>query len=372
MLRLFLLSLFFVSTLCKAQDWSSEATRVCDSMIRHFWGGSFPDAATQNYFNSMGAQMSMKNEWWWQAHAMDVIIDTYVRTGDRKYLHYYEPWYEGIIASNYEHFDDDVLRNNSIDDMEWICITLIRMYRSSGDERYLLHAKKLYENYIITTWGPDEESPWYGGISWSSDAGIPKTKNACSNGPAGIIAALLGKTDDLKRIYYWERNQLFDIKSGAVYDHVGRNGVNRALHSYNSGTFIAMAMHLYLFTKNDSLLNDITLAADFAIRNFSVGEQQLMSSVSRSDKGGDIGLFHGIFFRYLAETINAGILPAKKEKQYRQFLVDNAVLAKTCLVSGTDLFSRDWVNIRICNSAEAALTPHVTGATLFSAVASLK
>jgi predicted alpha-1,6-mannanase (GH76 family) len=372
MLRTFLLSLLFIPTLCKAQNWSLEANRVCDSMIRHFWGASFDGAATQNYFNAMGAQMSMKNEWWWQAHAMDVIVDAYVRTGNKKYLAYYEPWYEGIIGSNYEHFDDDVLHNNSIDDMEWICITLIRMYSSSGDERYLRHAKKLYENYIITTWGPDDEAPWHGGISWSSDANIHKTKNACSNGPAGIIAALLGKTDDLKRIYNWERSHLFDLQSGAVYDHIGRNGVNRALHSYNSATFIAMATHLYAETNNDSLLNDIVLAADFAIRNFAVGNRQLMSLVSRSDRGGDAGLFHGIFFRYLAELINAGILPEDKEKQYRKFLIDNAVLAKTCLVNDIDIFSRDWVNIRITNPAEAALTPHVTGAALFSAVAFLK
>lgn len=371
-MRAFLISLLFFANLCQAQNWSHEANRACDSMIRNFWGGSFSGAATQKYFNAMAAQSSMKNEWWWQAHAMDVIIDAYKRTSDKKYLAFYEPWYEGVIGSNYESFDDDVLHNNSIDDMEWICITLIRMYQTCGDSRYLNHAKTLYEKYIITTWGPNDESPWHGGVSWSSDPAIAKTKNACSNGPAGIIASLLGKTDELIRIYSWERENLFDKDSGAVWDHIDKNGVNRALHSYNSATFIAMATQLYLLTKNDSLITDIIKAADFAINSFGVGDKKLMSIVSKNERGGDAGLFHGIFFRYMAELLNAHILPNDKQQLYSQYLYDNAELAMTCLQPNIDIFSRDWVNIKITEPNQAPLTPHVTGATLLSSVASLK
>ncbi len=372
MRQLFLVWMLLISITCKSQDWNAEASRVCHSMIKNFWGASFSGAATQKYFNTLGAQMSMKNEWWWQAHAMDVIIDNYQLTGDKRYLAFYEPWYEGIIGSNYEYFSDDVLHNNSIDDMEWICITLIRMTQTTGDQRYYDHAKRLYERYIITTWGPDDEAPWHGGVSWSSDNNIPKTKNACSNGPAAIIASMLGKTDDVARIYKWERDNLFDSETGAVWDHIGRNGVSPVVHSYNTGTFIAMATRLYRETKDESLISDIIKAADYTINHFGQGDKKLMSLVSKRKNGGDAGLFHGIFFRYMAELINANILPADKQEEYRLYLIDNAKLALTCLESGLDIFSRDWVNERITAPEQGALTPHVTGATLIAAVASLK
>lgn len=372
MIRILLILSALFATQCHAQEWNRDADRVCQSMIRHFWGASFEGAATQKYFNASASQASMKNEWWWQAHAMDVIIDAYVRTADRQYLDFYEPWYEGIIGSNYEHFDDDVLHNNSIDDMEWICITLIRMTQTSGDRRYLDHARRLYERYIVTTWGPEDEAPWHGGISWSSDKAVGKTKNACSNGPAGIIAAMLGKDDDLRRIYLWERRHLYDKTTGAVWDHLSYNGVSKALHSYNTATFIAMAAYLYQLTHEQSLLDDITRATDFAIAHFGVGDRRLMSLVSNSDRGGDAGLFHGIFFRYLAQIINSCILPEAKQQQYRQYLFDNAHLAMSSLSPDTDIFPRDWAGMKITSAYGAPLTPHVTGATLISAVASLR
>src|SRR5699024_6137226 len=83
--------------------------------------------------------------------------------------------------------DIDPWWNEFVDDMEWIALAQLRMYESTQREAYFLKARQLYNDWIWTTWGPEDEKPWYGGITWKTD--VSKSKNACSNGPAAIIAA---------------------------------------------------------------------------------------------------------------------------------------------------------------------------------------
>lgn len=360
-------------------DWGKEATRACRSLIKNFWGASFPDSQGQHYFNAYGDQASMRSEWWWQAHAMDVVIDEYKRTGNERCLQMYDDWYEGMKGVNYEHFDDDPLHNNSIDDMEWLCITMIRMYETCGEQRYFDHARRLYDRYIITSWGPEDEAPWYGGISWTWKASVRKTKNACSNGPGGIIAYMLARNlkgaehdkyiDDLKKIYAWERKVLFNEETGAVSDHMGYGGVWDGYFSYNPATFIAMAREMYVQTKEAMYLEDAQKAVEFTMRHFAYGKTGLMAQISDQEWGGDHGLFHGIFFRYLTELIQAHVLSPEVEKRYVDYLQRMGELGRSNLVEGVGLFSRDWDNIRITHPKDAPLTPHVAGATLMQMLA---
>lgn len=357
---------------------------AADALIDHYWGASFPDCSNCFYFNSRSDQADKKNEWWWQAQAMDVVIDAYRLTGSSRYLQMYEPWFDGICRYNYEQWPDDPWRNNSIDDMEWIAITLIRMYETSGEARYLQQAQKLYDRYIITTWGPNDEDPWNGGISWSTDSLIPKTKNACSNGPGGIIASMLAShckaleghdkkgmkkkyLKDLKQIYDWEHDHLFNTTTGAVYDHIGKRGVAKRVWSYNTGTFLAMATALYQQTHNRQYLHDAVKAADYSILMLGDAKTGLMNNVSKSPKGGDVGLFHGIFFRYLTHLIKCKDLPEHKRNAYVDFLRANSICAVNCLQPGVNIFSKDWVGETITSTTDAPLTPHVTGCTLLSA-----
>ena len=74
-------------------------------------------------------------------------------------------------------------------------------------------------------------------------------KNACVNAPAAIAAARLsralgdpGYLAKAKRLYAWVRRRLYDSQTGAVYDHVFKDGggqavVDRATYTYNQGTF---------------------------------------------------------------------------------------------------------------------------------------
>ena len=356
-----------------------------DALISNFWGASFPESSDQFYFYSWSQQANKKNEWWWQAHSMDVIIDAYRLTGDTRYLQFYEQWYDGICRFNYEHYDDDPWRNNSVDDLEWITITLIRMYETSGNEKYLLKAQHLYDSYIITTWGPDDEAPWFGGISWEAVCEPErKTKNACSNGPGAIIAAMLARhgsvlmangskkttldyENDLKRIYQWERKYLFNPETGAVYDNINRRRTAYRVASYNTGTFLAAAMDMYALTHDRDYLHDAIMAADYTVCNLTDPTTGLMNNVARSMNGGDGGLFHGIFFRYLTRLILCSDTPDEMRNSLRRFVADNARLAMSCLDGEAMIFSRNWLTESIGKNEPAPLTPHVTGCTLLAA-----
>ena len=356
-----------------------------NALTDNFWGASFAGSEDQYYFYTSSQQANKKNEWWWQAHAMDVIIDAYRLTGGERYLQMYEQWYDGIVRFNYEHYDDDPWRNNSVDDTEWIAITLIRMYESSGNEKYLLQAQRLYDSYVITTWGPDDEAPWFGGISWEREPKPGrKMKNACSNGPGAIIAAGLARHSDvlsrngrgrgrseyeadLRKIFEWERKYLFNQETGAVYDNINLRRTSKHVLSYNTGTFLAMAMDLYALTHERHYLDDAILAADYTMCNLTDPATGLMNNVSWSMKGGDGGLFHGIFFRYFTRLLLCDDLPADIADRFRAFLSDNVKLAVKCLNPDVMIFSRNWLTESVGKNQPAPLTPHVTGCTLLAA-----
>ena len=103
-------------------------------------------------------------------------------------------------------------------------------------------------NVIMTGWN------YYAGGVFALTHDQLWSKNACSNGPAALIAARLyrinGNQEDLDwavNIYKWERENLFNPATGAIYDNVnGETGELSTLSlSYNQGTFLGAAYELY-------------------------------------------------------------------------------------------------------------------------------
>lgn len=126
-------------------------------------------------------------------------------------------------------------------------------------------------------------------------------QNACSNGPAALIAARLyrinGNQEDLDwavNIYKWERENLFNPATGAIYDNVnGETGELSTLSlSYNQGTFLGAAYELYKITGEESYLKDARKAANFGISNSSMIDTG--NNLLRDEGDGDGGLFKGI------------------------------------------------------------------------------
>ena len=365
----------------EAQIW---ADGMAQALVKNFWGASFKEHPDRYFFNKTSQQADMgTGDYWPQAHAIDVVTDAYLRTKEKEYYQLYDLWWQGMPRFNPDarrgRRKGDSWWNAFVDDMEWHCLALIRVYEATGETRYLNKARQMYADWIWSQWGPEDEAPWYGGITWKTDAA--KSKNACSNGPAAIVAARLAQLasvdasnaknksaaeyqDEALKIYQWERKNLWDSKSGAVFDNMNREGrIGRFSLSYNQGTFIGAAVELFRLTKDRSFLDDAVLTARYTTGPMSRRNNGVLSDAT----GGDGGLFHGIFFRYLANLI---VLP-ELDDDVRQELTDYLLHSATTLVrqgvnSQTSLYAGRWRRPQP-QDQPCALNPHVTGCMLLEA-----
>lgn len=364
-------------------NWQQMADGMTNALIKRFWGAEFPGYKKRYYFNYGSDLSNMTTEHYWpQAHAMDVIVDAYMRTGDKKYLDMYPLWWKGAPKFNFAGRKEDAWWNPFVDDMEWMVLAQIRMYESTSEKKYLKKAMQMYNDWIWPQWGPEDEAPWYGGITWKTD--VEKSKNACSNGPAAIIAARLynfydeagmkGKKPreeylkEAKKIYHWLKSTLLQ-PSGAVADNMARNGeINRKwIFTYNQGTFLGAAHELYKITGDKQYLADAVKAADYVIEHMSRNRGVLGNATE-----GDGGLFHGIFFRYFVKLINDETLDMDTRRKFHAYLTHLAtVMAEHGVNKNTMLYGGRWWKAPADN-APVGLTPHVTGCMLMEAMCVLK
>ncbi len=380
-----LLFVTFISLQAGAKGVNFEriAEGMSQSLIHHFWGASFPGHEQRYFFNYGSDLTDMTTENYWpEAHAIDVVTDAYLRSGDTHYRNLYPLWWDGMPRYHDTKSHTDGWWAAYVDDMEWIALALVRMYETSGEKQYLEKARQLYDDWIWPTWGPDDETPWYGGITWNTE--VKKTKNACSNAPAAILAAKLyinypsegythGKERDAylkesKRIYEWLRNHLLDAETGCVYDNMnGQGKVNRTCFSYNSGTTLGAADILYHITGEKAYLNDAVKVADYVLREMSGN-----GGVPKDDVHGDGALFHGIFFRYFAILAKNHDLDKATRKRYRAYLTHCAtVLANEGLNHRTMLYGGRWHQAPT-DDEPVCLNAHLTGCMLMEAVCTLR
>ena len=368
------------------QYWEQMANGMAQALINNFWGASFDGYEDRYYFNYGSNLSNMTTDHYWpQAHAMDVIIDAYMRTKDKQYKAIYPLWWQGAPRFNFagKQNPKDPWWNVFVDDMEWMVLTQIRMFESTKDKKYIEKARQMYDDWIWPTWGPEDEKPWFGGITWKTD--VSKSKNACSNGPAALIAARLyrfydkakfkdGKVkeaylNEAVKIYTWEKNYLFDRQTGAVFDNINRRGhiQKNWIFTYNLGTFLGAAHELYLITGDKQYLNDAVLAANYASTRMSTNNGVLPDATS-----GDGGLFHGIFFRYFVKLANEEDLPYDTRKQLHDYLTHLAtVMAENGVNQKTMLYGGSWWKAP-ADDEPVQLTPHLSGCMLMEAMCVLK
>lgn len=387
------LSVFFLLIMClsaplSAQNrdyWNRMADGMSQALIEHFWGANFEGYENRYYFN-YGSDLSdmTTNHYWPQAHAMDVLVDAYMRTGDDLYKNIFPLWWNGMPRFNFAKGQNpkDPWWNVFVDDMEWIILAQIRMYECTHESKYIVKARQMYDDWVWPTWGPEDEAPWYGGITWKTD--VSKSKNACSNGPAALIAARLyrfyadagfsgGKVreaylNEAVKIYMWEKRHLFDTKTGAVYDHMNGKGEIQKdwIFTYNIGTFLGAAHELYKITGDRQYLEDAVLASDYVINHLSKG------GVLSDATSGDGGLFHGIFFRYFVKLVNEEDLAYDVRKRFHDYLTNLAlVMAREGVNPRTMLYGGRWRKAP-ADDEPVGLTPHLTGCMLMEAMCVLK
>ncbi len=338
-----------------AIDWNDAADKSSNSLIQFFWNVS------GNYFN-YDSNGKADFHYWPQAHALDVLVDAYLRTGDDTYKNYFDQWIEGVKIKN-----GNTFRNDYYDDMEWIALAMLRTYKATNDEKYKEAALQIWE-YIKEGWNENAG----GGITWKK--GMEYSKNACSNGPACILAARLyqefGDEENREwalRIYNWEKTTLFNGNNGMVYDHINsETGEIQKdwIFTYNQGTFIGSAIELHKILGEKSYLNDAVSAADYTIGTL------VNNSVLKSEGTGDGGLFKGIFVRYFTELIQQDRLDATVKRRYIQFLKYNA---ETLWNEGTGkpsvFYGPDW---RTSPGTSTGLTEQLSGCMLIEAAALLR
>ena len=152
------------------EDWTAHADKIDEKLIENFMN---TDRGTFWYTDQDRTNESTYC-YWPQAHAMDVLIDAYLRIpeGDARrdtYAGYMSKWYENK-GNNYgnSYWGTYGFGNAYTDDSEWIILTLIRMYEATGVQKYLAAARKTYEETVIARWTEDENG---GGIRPSPPAG---------------------------------------------------------------------------------------------------------------------------------------------------------------------------------------------------------
>ncbi len=338
-------------------DWQEVADQSSTALINFYWNRE------KNFFNYYPAKADTPNEnwhYWPQAHAMDVLIDAYVRTGDSKWKYYFSLWHEGVKQkSGGSYFNDFV------GDMEWICLTMIRLYESTNDTRYMETAQLLWDK-IKAQWNDQAGE----GIAWKQSQ--PWSKNACSNGPAGIIAARMyqlngNKKEDLdwaQKIHNWQSETLLDKRTGAVYDNINANtnAVTKWLFTYNQGTYMGMAHELYKITGEAQYLDDACKAADYCIQNLIDKENNILKDEGTKDGG----LFKGIFIRYFVKLILEEDLKSTSRGRYLSFFNNNANVLNERGRSKEFLYNTNWAKPGDKNND---MPTQVSGCTMIEAKA---
>ncbi len=335
-------------------DWDAAADSSSMALASTFWN------AGSKYFN-YDSNGKADFHYWPQAHAFDVLIDAYQRTGNIVYKNYFDQWFEGVKNKNGNTFENDYY-----DDMEWNALAILRAYKVTNEVKYKEAALQIW-GYIKVGWNDNAG----GGITWKK--GMEYSKNACSNGPACILAARLyqefGDEKDKEwanKIYNWEKTTLFNSANGMVYDNINsQTGEIKKdwIFTYNQGTFIGSAVELYKIFGERAYLNDAVKAADYTTGSLTD------NSVLKSEGTGDGGLFKGIFIRYFTDLIQQDRLDATAKKRYIQFLNHNAeVLWTQGTTKPSVLFGPDW---RQKPGSSTGLTEQLSGCMLIEAIALL-
>ena len=334
--------------------WNAAADSSSMSLTNLFWNVSGRYFNTDNVANTTF-------QYWPNAHALDILVDAYNRSKDNFYKTYIDQLHDGMKAKNGNSF-----WNEYYDDMEWNGLAMLRAYKATNDVKYKDAALQIWE-WIKEGWNSNAG----GGITWKR--GMEYSKNACSNGPACILAARLyqefkdeSNKEWATRIYNWEKTTLFNSNNGAVYDNInGNTGVIQKdwIFTYNQGTFIGSAVELHKIFGEKAYLNDAVLAADYTISTL------VTNSVLKSEGTGDGGLFKGVFVRYFTDLIQQGRLDAADRKRYIQFLKFNAeILWTTGTVKPNVLYGPFWGTKP---GSTVGLTEQMSGCMLIEAMALL-
>ena len=367
-------------------DWNAVADSSTTAFIQNFWN------AEKGFFNAKSdGYHGETNNYWPQAHAMDVIIAAYLRTGDKKYSDMFDKWYEGIKVQCWSG-SKDKFWVPLYDDNAWISISMMKIYDITKDTKYLEAAKYLHEDMMANGW--DNEN--IGGLSW----GAPGTsyygdsRAICTNGPACVLAfKLYNATGDEHyaengmKIYKFLREYVLDPGTGRVLNGINRKtllseGEDSREYSYTHGTVMASALEAYRYTGDAAYLKD-AYRIGYYVTNVACADQATGAlffenkSWRWDDDGGDPTLFRAVLFPYLADVIEAPEVPEMWREKFFKTLNITAVQAWTNGILDRSDYSFIMYNSNMTKGVNVSqgeigyLNPTTTGASCIEARARL-
>lgn len=342
-----------------AFNWAQAADSAQVALNKQFW------SVSEKYYLQNNTGHNGFN-YWWNAHALDVLVDGYNRTKDKTYLTRMDELLDGMFKKN-----GNKWVNNFYDDMEWLVLALIRAHEATGTARYKALAEELWGE-IKKGWTPVAG----GGIMWEKNS--PGSKNACANGPAIIIAARMYRlnknADDLawaKKIYQWQLQYLVNPVNGTVWDGTGvKDGVITPntnismILTYNQGTWLGGALELFRITGEEEYQRNAIRTASYVVNDYTKFSPL---GVLKGENTGDGGLFKGIFIRYLAQLLKYGRLDTYTQDQFIQYLTRNG---RSLLANGIKqpefTFDPDWRKTPATAASDCSV--QLSGLMLFEAL----
>ncbi len=352
----------------KVLDWYDLAKLSHEALNTRYW-----DNTKQYYLQKNSIPPHTGFNYWWMAHALDVLVDGYQRRvevgGSRGELQAYQlkmnQLYMGVPRNNTS--KKDAWWNSFYDDMEWMAIAALRAYQTTKEQKWMDVATELYD-YIKGGW-TDVHG---GGVMWEKNS--PNSKNACSNGPAMILAARLyretGKQEYLDfatKIYDWMSVSLVN-EYGGVWDGYGNYNEGMLL-TYNQGTWLGGCLELYNITQDKKYYYSALTTAKYV-----VNDRKRFSAfgVLKGENSGDGGLFKGIFMRYLAQMITDNVLDEETEEEFTSFFLENGLSCyHAAMLKGDNLtFGHNWAEFPENTITDSSI--HLSGIMLYEMINNLE
>ena len=317
---------------------------------------------------------SKRNEdwggYWWAAHAIDNYLDCYNRTRQGLKLTKLSQLIMGTRERN-----GNTLINHFYDDMEWMALALLRGCEANANfSRQYMNQVTLLFNDIIGGWSNVDGGGIHWNKNVTGDGA---GKNACSNAPAMILAARLYQTtgeqkylDWALRIYEYMRDHS-RFPDGVVKD-TPQNNNHEVTFSYNQGTWVGGLLELYKITGEEHYRQTATDLLDLLLFGKWYSPKGIMNERQNYNQD-DGGMFKGIFIRYLTQWILSGKLSQEHQFRYTKWLLEQARSAELAALNKTwFVINPYWTQQYNINNDVHDTSRQQTGMMLMEAVDELR
>lgn len=269
--------------------------------------------------------------YWWQAHYIDVLVDTGLR--NRSPLGTDDPIrLAELVIRTIRLRNGGRITNYFFDDMAWLALAALRLDSLPGPPRGTKPRHQRVRESLGAALRTGHTADFGGGVFWNRSRTF---KNTPATAPAALYFARGGERERAQALIDWLNTVLLDPKTGLYSDGIrltaGQPVVDTALYTYNQGPVLGALLELGGAANLDRATELVhataaILASDdddgrrgsrdrggSGDTDRDSGDSRASSSrtstrLLRTHGGGDGGLFTGILCRYLAEAAAAPTL----------------------------------------------------------------